>query len=229
MAFASTISGRNQVNILPGWFACGRSAALLTILSEQASNTSEAQTIMVPSGVEDGDLIVLLDLALAAGIPTKVIPSGFTEINDLIFDAFVDYRQLISYKIADGTEAGGLLTGMNGTGNNKCLYVFRGNLKIGSVTVSTVNAQSTSVDPAPQTVNASGRSPPLIVFGCYGSSGTVDPRTFSPAKDGEISDTDNDTFFAYRIFNASPVDVIVDMDAEGSPNLLQSFYIECST
>ncbi|HYM98203.1 MAG TPA: hypothetical protein VET25_00545 [Aestuariivirgaceae bacterium] len=88
-------------------------------------------------------------------------------------------------------------------------------------------------NPAAQTVTASGGVAPLVVLGAYGARGFIDPRTFtvggSPAKDGEVHNEPggfSNIVFAWKIYNASPADVVVDMDDEIEANYLQSFYIE---
>lgn len=198
-------------------------------LSLQDSATSTATTITAPSSIDSGDLLVLLDSSVDFSTPSTVIPSGFTSIGNI---SSAQARQIASYKIADGSEDSASLTGMSTSFAEvrKALYQFRGSSAIGSVTVASVNGQATDSNPTSQSVTASGGTPPLIVFGCYGDdgSGSIDPRTFSPAKDGEIT-PNNRLYLAYKIYNSSPADVSVDMDDEGTQNLLQSFYIECST
>lgn len=200
----------------------------VTTLSQPSGETatSTAQTITGPSGIQAGDLLVLLDRATnVIGTPATVVPSGFTSI---VNTTSANVRQIASYKIADGTEASASLTGMNGDViNAKALYVFRGNVAISAVNVSTPNSEATDGNPASQSVTASGGTPPLIVLGCYGSSGAVDPRTFSTTKDGEINPS-TALYLAYKIYNVSPADTSIDMDDEGVNNILQSFYIECS-
>lgn len=218
------------MNFLPGWCpSAAFAAAQLTTLSEQASATSTSSSVTGPASIAEGDLLVLLDRAQSSiSVPAKVIPSGFTEIADTNDGIYT--RQVASYKIADGSEASASLTGMNGAvSNDKALYVFRGDVAITSVNVSTPNAEITSIDPAQQTVSASGGTAPLVVLACYGTYFlyAISPRTFSPAKDGEIN-SGTDLYLAYKIYNSSPSDVTVDMDDEGFYNTLQSFYIECS-
>jgi len=94
-------------------------------------------------------------------------------------------------------------------------------------------SEFTSGNPAAQTVNASGGAPPLIVLGCYVAAiNAVNPRTFNPAKDGEIQatavDGPEDLWLAYKIYNSSPADVAIDMDDEGLFNALVSCYIQCT-
>ena len=113
----------------------------------------------------------------------------------------------------------------------KALYQFRGNTPITSVNIVDLETQSTDVNPSAHTVGASAGSAPLIVLAGYDSSAPIDPRTFtvggSAAKDGEIN---NSTIYylAYKIYNASPADVVVDMDDEGTGNTLHTFYLACS-
>lgn len=132
---------------------------------------------------------------------------------------------MLSYKLADGTEGGSTITGMNSTTNRKELYVFRGNIPAKTLTASTANGQGTSGDPTSQSVTASGGKAPLVVLGGYGSDGTITTRTFSPAKDAEITADSANAYLAYRIDNSAGQDTTVDM-ADFGNNALQSMYIE---
>ena len=200
----------------------------LTSVSFTDSATSTAATITAPASINSGDLLILHDVAHGgASTPTSVIPSGFTSIVDT---DITKLKSILSYKIADGTEDGASLTGMNGSDfNAKGLYQFRGDIPITSVNLSTVNSEATAGNPSSQNVSASGGTSPLIVIGAYGTSNAagVDPRTFSPAKDGEISGS-VEQYLAYKIYNSSPADVSIDMDDEGAANILYSLYIEAS-
>ena len=196
------------------------------------SATSTGETIDVPADVEAGDLIVLLDKAYEAfgSAPSTVIPSGFTSISNLTSGDPLFIRQILSYKLAVGTEGGTTLTGMTESfgATSKALYVFRRTAAASSLNLSTPNEQITSGNPTSQNVAASGGSVPLVVIGAYGTrTETLDPRTMSPAKDGEIN-PDVTLYLAYKIYNSSPANVSVDMDDEGSVNILQSLYVEMS-
>jgi hypothetical protein len=220
------------MSFLPGWYP-GKAlmAGALTTIVQQASATSTASTINAPADIIAGDLILLLDRARSAGSPpTAAIPSGFATISDQnITGGLVGTRQIASYKLADGSEASAVLTGMNGssgtTPNLKALLVMRGNVPAASLTVSTPNAQATDANPTGQSVVASAGVVPLVVFGCYGADNVaVSPRTMSPAKDGEVNPNTN-LYLAWLIQNSVPADVSVDMDDEGNKNILQSFYV----
>jgi hypothetical protein len=116
------------------------------------------------------------------------------------------------------------------------MLVFRGNTPANSITVLDVGSEITTGNPAAQTVTAASGVPPFVVIGAYGCgpSGLVNPRTFtvggSPAKDGELNAfadgayTDTDAWLAWKIYNASPADVVVDMDDESTNALISAYF-----
>jgi len=163
----------------------------------------------LPGDILAGDLIVIVT-------DTSGPPSGYTQINT------DGSAQEMSAKIADGTEGGtnpsGFLLGL----------VFRGDVPIKTFAAASPNAQITSGNPTAQNVTASSGTPPLVVIGSYWSSGAVNPRTMSPAKDGEVGFISDLGWLAYKIYNSSPSDVSVDMDDEGNNNSLMSLYISVS-
>lgn len=219
----------------PGIFPVGLfSGARLESLSQVLSATDNSGgAFTLPNGIQAGDLIVVLDMAIdvTGPVPTAVTPSGFT--NDINFNDGNTARVMLSHKIADGTEGGASVTGMDAPdGESKLTYVFRGNIPISLVSVQDIATEFTTGNPVSQTANASGGTVPLVVLGGYLTSGVaVDPRTFSPAKDGEINVALgglSDFWLAYKIYNSSPADVSIDMDDEGGNNALCSCYIQCS-
>ena len=107
----------------------------------------------------------------------------------------------------------------------KILLVFRPDAPITTAAHADPDQFTGNGIPAAQTVTASGGTPPLIVFGAYSSSGTINPRTMSPAKNGEVANGTT-RYIAWKIYNSSPANVSVDMDDEGDGNTLQSCYIE---
>lgn len=214
--------------ILPGFLPPGAAATgVLSTLTQVLSATSTIATITFPSGIQAGDILVLLDYARAGSNPTLVTPSGFT-IPSGGNQGLNKTRLVFSYKLAVGGESGAL-TGMSGNlAMAKMMYVFRGNVPVNTLTLGAFNNEATNGNPTPQVVAASGVQTPLVVLGCYASEATVvDPRSFTPAKDGEISAI-NESYLAYKIYNASPANVTVDMDDEAGPNYLFSTYIRAA-
>lgn len=230
-------------NFLPGTFPgvmmAGSAGGPPTTLSFQASATSTGSTITGPSSIQAGDLLVLSDIRIGPGSPpTAVVPSGFTSTQSSVSGGafFSQFRHILSYKIADGSEASASLTGMAGDGGSKILFVFRPDNPITTVTPASGGAQATTGNPTSQTVAASGGTPPLVIIGAYatvhGDTVTIDPRTFTPAKTDEVRRNavfgTIDHWLAYRVYDSSPADTSIDMDDEGDENSLLSRYFSVS-
>jgi hypothetical protein len=211
---------------------CGFGAGgVLTTITLFASATSTSNVIAFPANILAGDLIVLLDRAenqFIGTIPSDVTPTGFTRIGSslsLLTSGTSGTRSNLWYKLAAGTETGNL-TGMDGsTFDDKCMYVFRGDVPAKTITVGDAEGTIVDTDPGDLTCSASAGIAPLIMIGAYGSSGTVDPRGFSTTKDGEITASVHG-YLAYKIYNSSPADTVISMDDEGSRNNLHSCYLQ---
>ena len=80
-------------------------ARRVTSLSYLDSATSTATTITVPSGVQTGDVGILLDEALnfSGSPPSATVPSGWTSLVDT---AGTITRQIISAKVLSSSDAG---------------------------------------------------------------------------------------------------------------------------
>lgn len=193
-------------------------------LAFRSSSTSSASTITVPNDVVAGDLLVLYDRAVnTSGTPTSVVPTGFSVILNNAHETV--RRTTVSYKIADGTEAGASLTGMDGTSSdNKILLVFSTNGATAAAAYD-IAFQATDGNPTAQVVNASGQTTPLVVL-AFIRQVTVTNQSFSPTEDGTIVSGQNTAY--YKIYNSSPADVTVDCGDGGNSNALMSFYIQLS-
>lgn len=220
------------MSFLPGMFPSGvvvgdAGSGSPTSVSEQDTATSTAETITAPASINSGDLLVMLDFAEGSTLtPTTVLASGFTSLKN---NSFNEKKAILSYKIADGTEDGATLTGMNGASSNqKALYQFRPDNPISTVTPSAGDSEATNGNPTSQSIPASGGSVPLIALAAYSADRAINPRSFSPAKDGELN-ASTLSYLAYKIYNSSPADITADMDDEGgNANILQSIYLELS-
>jgi hypothetical protein len=203
-----------------------------TSITFRSSATSTAEIITAPSDIVAGDILVLIDHSNGLSTPTTVIPSGFSALSNV---SNPNNRQILSYKLANGTEAGASLTGMSSpTTVQKLLVVFSAGAA--ALTPSSFNGEMTDGNPVAQTVSGSGGTPPLVILGAYyAQEAAADPRTFtvggSPAKDGEVSGTDgfgSELWLAYKIYDSNPADASIDMDDEANGNALQSGYIEAT-
>lgn len=210
----------------PGLMGAVPDPVLIEYRTHITASGNGVKTITAPSTIQKGDILILIDFTVTL-YGDQVIPAGFTSILSRTGPAVS-----ISCKVADGSEAGTTLQGLagfDGGGANgytaKLLLVFQANARL--FTPSTFNQQRTDGNPSPQTVLAGGKTNPLIVLAFYYSYGVVDPRTFSPAKDSEVKfSTSHNVWAAWKVFNTGHQDVSVDMDDEGSANLLISGLIE---
>ncbi len=198
-------------------------------VTQVLSAASTTSSVTYPSGIQAGDLIVVLDFARSPSQPSDVNPSGYTLIqrSAVIESGGFAAQKLASWlKIATGSETGSLSL-MNGSSSNaKVIVVFRGGSPISSAAIQDPDSETTTSNPAAQSVSASGGDTPLIVLGFYSSSSAISPRTFSPAKDGEVGASNNLGYLAWKIYESSPADVSIDMDDEGAGNSLHSCYVE---
>lgn len=224
------------MNFLPGWFpaavaASGAAAPLTELDFLTSASVADSTTITGPATIQAGDLLVISDVVyLKSGTPTSVVPADFTAAQNF---TGVNGRLILSYKIATGAEASASITGMtmNGTTlfGSKIMFVFRGNTPITTASDASGGAEGTTGNPAAQNVAASGGTPPLVILAAYATRGAIDPRTFSPAKDGELQRTainSVDHWLAYRIYETAPANTSIDMDDEGGNNILVSRYIQ---
>lgn len=212
----------------------------ITIITKHAVVQGDTLSLTIPSTAKKGDIVIFVERVNSPQVQLGIdTPVGFTTIDN--GGSFADETiQNLSFRVLESDdEAGDEVVG-RGSGDedrssryNKILLVFRPDGIPRTVTVNDVASETTDVDPSSQTVNASGGTQPLIVGAVYGSSGSINSRTFNPAEDEEINQAgDEDFWFAYKIYDAEespgPLDHTIDMPDEGSNNILQSFYLEVS-
>ena len=221
-----------MVTELIGFGATTAGAAAVTSIVKQAEATSTTSTITAPADIIAGDMLVLLDRAHGSSLPTDVTPTGWTTLNNQSNGSTT--RQNLSYKLAVGTEASSSITGMNGADNNwKIMQVYRPNVAATTLTAGGGVGTITNGDPAAQTITSSAGAAPLVVFGGYGvnDANVIDPRTFtvggSAAKDGETANS-TELYLAWKIYNTSPADVVIDQEDEGGQNTLNGGYVSAS-
>ena len=201
-----------------------------TSMTFQTSAISNAATLALPGTIQVGDVLVLADLAEGSATPTQVIPTGWTSLSTITSGV---RRQSMAAKIAQAGDAGSTITGINGNSSNqKALAVFRPNIAATALNVRSVfGGQGTNADPTAQTVASGSGVAPLIVLGAYGSNGAISPRSLTisgtEAKDGEVANSQGNLqlYLAYKIFNSSPANAVIDMGDHGT-NFLQSGSLE---
>lgn len=205
----------------------GGGAGASTSIAFQTSGVSSGSTITVPAGVIAGDILVMHDFTESSGAtPTAVVPTGWTQIgNDTDTGS---RRQVTSYKLAVGGDAGATVTGMSDVKHDKMMLVFRPTVAATTLTLGSVHAEGSSPAPSNQLCAASGGTVPLVVLGFWASNGTVSPRGMTITKDGEVHQAaNNDTYTDYKIYNSSPADITFSMGDFGQ-NFLTSCYISAA-
>ena len=219
-----------QVNELIGFGVSENSVAIS--LSQVAFGGILNDVLVAPGSIQAGDLLVFHEQAGngTSSIPTASVPSGFSIIcnNSVVVAGSAGLRGVLSFKIADGSEASSSLSAMSGNAfETRAILVFRSDLGMLSATTASANGEATDGNPSSQTITASGGVSPLVVVSIYCSDSSINPRTMTPEKDGEAS-IGSIVYVAWKIYNSEPQDVSVDMDDEGFGNILQSCYIEIS-
>lgn len=203
----------------------GGAPTMAFVTSGVATNNA---TIAIPALAAAGDLAVLLDSArnAASVIPTKVIPTNWTEAADVTGSGVTTNRgrSTISYKVLAAGDLGGNITGMDDAAEGKIILIFRpSGAAISGVTLSTPTGEVTGGDPAQQTIAMAAAAVPVIGVAQWYGSQAVDPRAATPEMAAEVA---NGTvhFAKYSVYNSAPADHVINMDDDGNLNGLQAVY-----
>jgi len=197
-------------------------------LSKFADGKSlNSSTVTMPASVAANDFAVMCDhMRQSTSAPATASPSDFTQFGTAptVSNVSTYARRVLSYKILDGSEGGATLTGMGGINGSKSVVVFRSDAPGTWSAPADLAETLTNSDPTGQTINVGAA--PLVCIAWWNSSGVVNPRSFSPAEDAEITvDGGGTAYVKYKIYDSSPADTSVDMDDEGFYNHLSSCYI----
>lgn len=141
----------------------------------------------------------------------------------------VNHRVISYWKLATASDPGSTVRGLlSGNAGIRRIWVFRPNRPIKAA--SLVHQNSTSVtnsNPSAITVQASLGTAPVFVAGFYSTgTGSVNPRSFTPTKDGEAGQ--GGMWMAWKLFLSNLQDVTIDMDDEGDANNIQGAAIMIS-
>tara|TARA_R100000951_G_scaffold17399_1_gene13834 strand:+ start:910 stop:2478 length:1569 start_codon:yes stop_codon:yes gene_type:complete len=153
---------------LGSFFMKFANAGSISVFSE---NREAGTTIDYPASMADNDVAVLFQCSFnnaSTSFPTKVIPTGFTEIDDLTFNASNEFRVVSAYKKALSTDSSTTITGMNSESDVKFLFIIRGTSNP-TVSVGSINSESGNGNLSAQTVTLPSNSnssdtDPIMVF-----------------------------------------------------------------
>lgn len=202
--------------------------AISSLTFVASASSADVSTVTIPGSAVAGDIAVLTDsgTGFAPG-PTKVVPSGWTEIAEST-PGSGGTRTVTSYKVLTaGDISSPSVTGMAKISSgdmDKLMLVFRPDVPINTVVASTWNAPtSTNSDPPAQSVLASAGIAPLIVFGVIGNNGAPAFNASTlPALTVTVS---RNVAVGYKAYSGSLADHVVDMSDLGSQLQLQSGYL----
>lgn len=223
MPFTST---RGAASARGFGFATSQTPKLLQV---SGSATSSSPTIDISTVTANGRLCILADNACnsTSTTPTKVIPSGFTEI--VAVDATgtsIGIRHTLSYKILNGTETS--LTGQSGTQSTRkmALILSVQDRLITSISISgTIGQQAVGTGTlAVQNIAATGQVAPLVLIGTYGSQSNENPTGLSGA-DGYLPGAASQCSLWYRIVNSGTQTATMTPASGSRAQALTSFFI----
>lgn len=195
-------------------------------LSYVSSSIASSVTVALPTGWADGDLAILYEYVI--GDPTATLgsdPAGWTLISKE--DSFGSMKGRVLYRVLQSGD-GSPNTGTTAYEVSTCIIAYRPTRAIASVAFSTWNKQATTGNPAAQTVSASAGLTPLVVCALSGAaSSSFGFSTASPAFDVDII-IDGAASYAHaaaKLYNSSPSDHTIDMNDQGTRNVLMSGYL----
>lgn len=214
---------RRKANFLPGMAGVAgmksSAAPAAPSFTFVASGSGSDPSIELPGTPTAGDLCVIWSFYQWADTLAGGTPADFTRLGNNI--GVSGHFSEIAAKILVGGET--TVTGYNADIDESWIAAtFHPSSPITGFAWNSPNEQGTTGNPSAQTITAA--TPPIILLGAMGSSGTINPRTTDPTMDELTSGSDH--FGHYFIYNPgdTPVNHSYDMDDEGS-NLLQSGYL----
>lgn len=154
--------------LLGSFFMKFANAGSISVFYE--SRNSGATTDL-PANILDNDVAVYIQCSFnntSTDLPTKVIPTGFTEIDDITLDAGNEFRIVSAYKKLESTDSSTTITGMNSESDVKFIHIIRGTNNP-TVSVGSTNKEATQGDSSAQTVTLPANSnssdtEPIMVF-----------------------------------------------------------------
>ena len=211
----------------------------VTLTFVAASYANGSLTIGMPAGAQAGDIVFVIDRLTGTGniaafrTPITANGNSFTAhqtTNAGSASTFMGCR--ISSKVLVFGESTGSITNLinnvTTTAHRTIAVLFRPSRAITSTTYTSTGGESTTGNPAVQTVSVSSQPQAAMAMAVYTGQSAVSPRTSGISMD-ELADSGVTTFYVkYKLYASGDTrsNFTVDMDDEGVANLLQSAYIK---
>lgn len=184
----------------------------------------------VPGSTKAGDMLFFYTYASSgSAIPSPVSPSGFTNVIDTFLAvsgaSSRAVRMMGFYKLANGSEGGTSIAGMNGTLVDSCAVLLfpSQNGPFGTLTPLDIAQSSVRNSSISQTINCAGQTVPLVALAMSERTASSPGLTMSPV-DGSIQPSAL-CAIAWKIYNISPSNVSCSVANSGFENSLGSLFI----
>jgi hypothetical protein len=190
----------------------------------KSHSMADAETITLPTGIVAGDLIALVQVSRSVSeTPAYIVPPGFSLGGNGSYDGT---RIRTSFKIANGTESGTTLTGMDGSiFKKKIAIVFSANAT--SMAQVLGGSYITPAAPGNISIDASSANAPALIFSVWGVRALQTPivRGSAPAMDQEII-FDDSLYVGWKIYNTGMgQNFTTSMNDAGLANIRQGLYL----
>jgi hypothetical protein len=213
-------------------------ASDVTLTFVAATYANGSTTIAMPTGAQAGDIVFVIDRLTGLGniasfrTPLTSVSNSFTahQTNNAgSASTFMGCR--ISSRVLVSGELGtisNLINNVTGAAHRTIAVLFRPSTAITSTTYTSTGGESTTGNPAVQTVTVSSQPLAAIAMAVYTAQSAIDPRT-SGITMSELVDSGVTAFYVkYKLYANGDTrsNFTVDMDDEGVANLLQSSYVK---
>ncbi len=194
------------------------------------SSTGGAAPVIVPAGVQAGDLLLFLSYISGASVNIPE-PTDFTLITNAPSSGW-NGGIVTSGRIADGSEIGASVQGVNGTtATGNLLLVIRGDAPISNFARNGAAYNQSNNNPSSATASATNAVGPCIAIGVVGARGA---SPYSPPPFETTTPAFTQQYAGSHCIRAgltfynegqTPVDQVVDLADNGSGNLITTYFL----
>jgi hypothetical protein len=229
-----------------GFFSDETYLSRLALVDDESG--SDTSSIVVPTDVKAGDLLLFANMAIKTSVVTPTVPSGFTKVLPVtqggvaygpvnISGTNYYFHYAIGYKIAVGDEGGTSLSSMSFTsavnpGSALAVAVLRGNRKVTGVTRKDDFLEGDVDGEVSEIITSGSGAVPLLAVGLYAnlavSWSSENQRQMSPSADDETIFGASNHALRWKFFaqNSTPSNVTCTMASAAQRRVLGTLYLE---